>query len=542
MLENNPPQDFRAVVKYGAGLNTRMSEDDILDEECSDGQNFSLDLENKHFRPRKPFDLKATTPNAGQINGFIQLLKKDGTIATAVQAADKVYAWDGSSGTGGFTELATVSTNARLHGNRESTWALDDKVLIGDLAKVEQLKEWNGGTGTGDFIDTVHNLTGDFIVKYPLVDQERAFYLNVSSNGVDTPHLIAGSERGNHDAVSVATRAEDAVGAGDAFFLLAPDLKPINGATLAFGLALFSTHKGNIFRLNSSSTAATDFGVGRFFAKSGGTGNEALVNVGNDVFVSRFGAIDTLSGIEAFGDVAVDDLTRVISNSIEDVASWKMVYNQRLQRVYCFPAGVNECWVLDKSRFDDVVSRVARRQAVIQSSPWMKWKTDHAATFIPSAVANIYDPVTGRDEVYFGDSSGNLYQLEGSGEGDGGTTDIIATRTSKILRLPANDSWDGNGWIYYRRDQAFSVGLDFLFSGDTVYETKTNVVAQEATGIYFGGGSYFGDGSGFGSKGKHRIRRQEYSQAGSGSQFQVRTTVKGTKDFSISEVGVRVTG
>lgn len=80
--------------RFGAGSNTRASEDEIRDEEDGGGVNFALDLDNTHWQPRKGFVKVATTPNAASIQGFAQLHKNDGTLSTLIQSGDTVYEWD----------------------------------------------------------------------------------------------------------------------------------------------------------------------------------------------------------------------------------------------------------------------------------------------------------------------------------------------------------------------------------------------------------------------------------------------------------------
>ena len=52
--------------------------------EALDGFNFDLELGAKRLFPRKPIDLKGTLPNAGSVNGIMQLIKRDNTETTLV--------------------------------------------------------------------------------------------------------------------------------------------------------------------------------------------------------------------------------------------------------------------------------------------------------------------------------------------------------------------------------------------------------------------------------------------------------------------------
>ena len=85
----------KAVLRFGGGLNTRSSEQDINEIESSaGGKNYDLDPANFSFRPRQPIDLLHTAPNASEIRGAVNLLKTDGTSQILVQAGTNLYEWD----------------------------------------------------------------------------------------------------------------------------------------------------------------------------------------------------------------------------------------------------------------------------------------------------------------------------------------------------------------------------------------------------------------------------------------------------------------
>ena len=133
-------EDGTLTLKFGGGIHSRASEDEIDKREAHDGQNFLLDLQNRELRNRPSFDLIDTAPNGAQINGLITLVKSTGTNHMAVQAGDSVYSFDGVS----FgAKIATVNSGARLRGPLEANWTLDDKVLISDLAALEPFSEWD---------------------------------------------------------------------------------------------------------------------------------------------------------------------------------------------------------------------------------------------------------------------------------------------------------------------------------------------------------------------------------------------------------------
>ena len=68
--------EHSVVLKFGGGVHSRASEDDIDDRECSTGQNFQLDPQNKEFKNRAAFDLLGTVPNASELFAPVRLPKR----------------------------------------------------------------------------------------------------------------------------------------------------------------------------------------------------------------------------------------------------------------------------------------------------------------------------------------------------------------------------------------------------------------------------------------------------------------------------------
>ena len=251
MVSRIPPKDYPLVIKFGGGLHTRASEPDIDPAEASDGKNFYLDLENKELRPRKPFDLIGTVPNASEIRGGASLLKSDGTVSTIFQAGTKVYSWDGTTN---FTHVGTVDATAKLRGHwRSHNWIPSDKVIITDLSLVETVKEWNGTTfQSTTFTKETGAAFGNFYAKYCSVSNERAVFGNVKDGSSTSPHLIVGSAGSDFTQISVAQRPVSSLSTDDPFYIPMPDLKPINGMVEAFGVSVFSTEKGRLFNLTGT--------------------------------------------------------------------------------------------------------------------------------------------------------------------------------------------------------------------------------------------------------------------------------------------------
>ena len=90
MVSKVGPGEFDVSIKFGGGLHTRASEDEIDGREAADGRNFQLDAQNRELRNRKPFDLIGTVPNAAEIRGGGSLLKSDGTVSTLFPSHDRL--------------------------------------------------------------------------------------------------------------------------------------------------------------------------------------------------------------------------------------------------------------------------------------------------------------------------------------------------------------------------------------------------------------------------------------------------------------------
>jgi hypothetical protein len=192
-------QDERIVIRFGGGINSTSSADQIDDLECVSGKNFEFTGLVNQFKPRAPFDKIGTLPNASEVRGFASLLKTDGTVSMLIQGGDTVYEWDGITT---FTSVGSVSSSAKLRGKIEHNWQLDDKVFITDLELEENVLEWDGTT----LQDMSENLTGDFKAKYCFIDQERVWFANVISNSVETPHIFIGSAVSDNTDLSVSDR------------------------------------------------------------------------------------------------------------------------------------------------------------------------------------------------------------------------------------------------------------------------------------------------------------------------------------------------
>jgi hypothetical protein len=403
------PQDVDVVIKFGAGLHTRPPEDEIADNEAADGYNFDLDVENSDLRPRAPFDLIGTLPNAGSVLGGGSFRLADGSVKAFFQGTTKVYQWDGTSFTSA-APLDTVDSTAQLRGHwRSHSWELDGLLLISDLNLKEPVKQWDGTTWADiNFLSTPSTAFGSaFLCKYISVVDERAVYANCKEGSTLLPHVMVGSQRSEHAIISVSDRPASSLGESDPFFMLSPDLRGINGFTEAFGKAIISTQYGKLFQLDGAS--AKDFAFTEFFPGSFAAGHESLAYIGNNVIYGRQGRIESAVDTDRFGDSAADDLTKGIGDRVKTYTGWTAVYNSRLNRVYLFPDDEQEVWVFDNAIKEGKVS------------PWMRFTSAHALGFLPTFVMSMLDPSDGLEYIFMGDENGNVYRLEGTGTtGDGG--------------------------------------------------------------------------------------------------------------------------
>lgn len=527
---SNPvkPQDAELSIKFGGGLHTRATEDEIDPREAAGGQNFLLDLENRELRPRPPFDLVGTVPNGSEIRGGFSLLKSDGTVQMGIQAGDTVYEWDGA----GFEKIGTVDSTAKLRGHwRSHNWTLDDKVIITDMNLVEVVKEWDGSTFQSvSFTSGTDSGAsfGNFYAKYLTIADERAIFAHVRDASGVLPHMIVGTQRENYTVLSVDDRPSSSLSEADPFFLLTPDLKPINGLEEAFGTTIISTQQGKLFNLSGSS--AKDFAFSDFYAGSAAAGEEAVAYIGNDIIYGRNGRIESVRDTDRFGDSEADDLTSPVKPDVEDVTGWRILYNSRLNRIYAFPMGESEVWVAQTAMIGGKLS------------PWMRWTTNHAMAFQPTFAMSMLDPADGLEYVFMGDSDGNLYRMEGSGDlGDAGSVPIQTEFVTRMFTAPLDTEINGvEGFIKYHKHATVPVRLVFEYAGVSAFNESINI---ELGGIdnapHFGGDHYFGGDDYFGVLFEHRLLKKPFFPPGQASDFQIRVQVDSVNHFHINEIALR---
>lgn len=540
-----PGQDLpqSVIISFGAGKHSRVRPLDIDINECTDGQNFDLDLDVLSFRRRKAFDLVATAPNGGAINGYAQYLPSDGTTPTIlIQAGGNVYSWDGASS---FTLVGTCSSSSKLRGKRSANFNLLGHTLVTDLSLLTNVKTWDGTT----FADLAHNLTGTLQAKFCHVHLERAIFANLISNGTATPHVILASAVGDDANLSSGNRPSSSIGSDAAWFLPMPDLRPVNGLEHGFGQLIFSTAEGSLHRLTGSSSF--DFALEDFYDGSNVSGDEAILNIGNDILLALPGRIDSLSGTINFGDVETDDLSYWIKPDLINTKSWMGAYNQRLQKIYLFADNLLECLVLHKT----LLNRTANRYQAYEKkplstpglSPWAIWTTSHVMAFRPSTVFSAIDPQTLLEVVYMGDQSGNIYQLEGARSTDGSTalaagSSIDASRTSGVFRIPDGELYDIKGWLTYARGFACTVTLTFQFGGVNIFDQAITLrLPTDSAVAVYNGNSYYNGPTFYNVTFGARLARQFFQAAGESSHVQCKVDITGNVDFNLAEIGLGFT-
>jgi hypothetical protein len=522
-----------AELTFEGGLN-EQDVSTVDPSECIQGYNFELGNVNTHFNPRSPFDNLGTATNAGAINGFVQLIKNDDTETTLVQAADTVYLWNGTTT---FTSKGTVSSSSRLRG---VTWELDGYSVIVDTAKQTVVKKWDGTSLT----TLTTGLATNLYAKYAVVHLGRIWLFNVKTS-TDTPHLMVTSKFEDPTTYDTSKRAKDSTftTGNEAFFMLTPDLLPINGVVLFFGTLIISTEKGRMWKLTG--TSSTDFTWTPFYSGSSAIGIESMIGIGDDVvYMKKDGIIESMRSTQTFGDVKTDDLSRYIRNTISGLTSSITVYDQSRQKVYFF-AGSNKLLGL----FKDMLS--IRGQNTQELSPWSVYKTDHASSFSTNAAIYMRQPGGSNYFVYFGDSSGNIYQLDGTSAGDAGTTNIQTFRKSAFFQKleddfknvidPRTDTLRGR--VYYRRVAECSLLMEFEWADDFSIADCTVPLAGPAQGdtaSYFGGSAYFGGLFYFntGFQLTQRVSTRGFTSVGRGPGFFLSTTISSSQKFDVMKITI----
>lgn len=378
--------------------------------------------------------------------------------------------------------------------------------------------------------------------KYGIVHNGRLWLFNVKTDSNDTPHLMVASAFEDTETFDTTQRAVSGTFAtgNEAFYIVMPDLRAINGVALFHNQLVLSTENGRLYRLTGSD--ASDYAFVDYYAGSAATGEESIANIGNDIVYMRVGGnIESLVMAESTGgttaDVETDDLSRFIPDTVKDITGCLIAYDQTNQKVHFF-AG-NKVIVLFKN--------------LIQSglSPWSVYKTNLTATgndsvevsaFNTNAVKYMRRPGETTYSVYFGDKSGNIWDLNGSSNGDN-STDIEVWRKSNFIDQLPTKVEVLTGRVQYRRIGPCELTLEFDWADE--YNTSSSNIPLSGppaseTPSYYGGSSYY-SGEFYYSTGTpfaNKISTKGFSPTGRGSTFTMKQYVSTTIRFQIDHVSL----
>lgn len=592
-------------IIFSGGLNENDGTDPT---ECQEGQNFDLVNGDTNFRPRRPLDIKGVSTQNSPVNGIMQLITKANTETTLIFEADAttptMYEWDGAT----FTSVRTASLDntSKL---RDTYWPLDEYLVITDLLKSTPLMKWDGttcerlknnialgspvtltsitrsgsiatvtysashGRSIGDLIhiadanETPYNgekevltvptastltytvtggpatpatgtITADngvvIYAKYSVRYQGRIWFFNVKADAADTPHLMVASAFEDPLTLDTSLRNGDAgfSTGNEAFYMLSPDLQQINGAAVFMDVLIISTEKGQLFELTG--TDSMTYNWNEFYQGSAATGTESLLNIGNDViFMRQGGNVELLSATRNFGDVRGDDVSRYIPDTVRDLSESQIIYDETYQKILFF--------VQDKVLvlYKDILLQK-------QTSPWSVYETNLAFNMNVGAARYIRRPGENIWTVYIGDSIGNIYDLNGVGAGDAGTTNIVTTRKSQLIESQEGLDIRNKtliGRIQYRRVGPCQVNIDFDWSDHYNISSvviplngppDTDVAPFYGDSSYYGGTEYYNQGFEFANK----VSTLGFSPTGKSQSFFMQISIDTGVRFKIDSLNI----
>lgn len=520
-------------LRFGGGLNTISAPTDVNDMEAIDGFNFLLTRGDTSFNVRTGVQKVLQAPNDTSIVGFASLEDASGNVSLVLQAGGTVYKWDGTNA----TNVGTCNASARLRGMPEANWLIGSTPvsLITDIAGIETVKYWDGTN-----FDNVNftknngaNSYGNFKAKYCCIHEERALYGNIiDSTGNAYPHLLVGSRLDNYADISTSDRASSAIGAADPWYLTTTDLKPIAGIVSAFGQIVLPSLHGRFHILNGTTPA--DFNVQLLYTGLGVNDLEAIIATGNDVVYATQGSILSLNGVLNYGNVESNNIGIYIEPTIQTYPNWRITYNKRRYRLYCFPTTINNCFVANMSIAADG-----------QVSPWMRWRTNAEHDFQPALVFTCKHPGTKLEETFITDNAGGLYLLESDvyadSMEDASTTGIDYARTSKILVSTTDErAYHMDGFIEYAPKSPATVEVLVTYmgtGGESSAQSMLLLSSEDAAywgdpDLYFGGG-YFGSGS------TTKLIRQRYGAAGRSDMFNIKISGTAEDQVRYTAIGIR---
>ncbi len=478
-----------ATLRFFGGINER-DDFNVSSQEATEGYNFQLDFHRGTLKPRLPQQLVTTVPNAGEVTGIMELIKRDDSQTILIAAGTDVYSYTGAV----HQDVGNITADGRL---RSTYWSLDDILVITDLQKNNVVKKWDGST----FGNLTHGIGGvtNLYAKYGVVHNGRVWLANITTDSTELPHMLLASEFENAESYDSTTRSQDGAFTGnEAFYLLSPDLRPINGIHVFYDTIVGSTEDGKLFRLTGSDS--TDYDFIEFYAGSAAHGEEAMVNVGNDIAFFRQGhVIESFTSTDRFGDVNTDDISWWIANTLRNTCDVRAVYDRENQKVLFFCDTLNQVYVLDKQAW--LSPRIGEHGRAL--SPWTFYTTNMSNNFDTKAVTSIREPFSAVNKrtIWWGDSAGQVFNFNGDAtpsEGDAGSSNIDVYRKTKYVESDAELNLMHElliGGVNYRRQAA--VDLELTGDWSTEYNRETVVVplkapAVLAEGAFWGGESYWG--------------------------------------------------
>ncbi len=478
-----------ATLRFFGGINER-DDFNVSSQEAVAGYNFQLDSYRGTLKPRLPQQLVTTVPNASEITGIMEMIKRDDSQTILIAAGTDVYLWTGAL----HQDVGNITADGRL---RASYWSLDDILVITDLQKNNVVKKWDGST----FGNLTHGIGGvtDLYAKYSLVHKGRVWLANITTDSTELPHMLLASEFEDAESYDSTTRAEDSGFTGnEAFYLLSPDLKPINGIHVFYDTIIGSTEDGKLFRLTGSDS--TDYQFVEFYAGSAAHGEEAMVNIGNDLLYFRQGhVIESFKSTDRFGDVSTDDISWWIANTLQGTCNVRAIYDRENQKVLFFCDSLGQVYVLDKQSW--LAPRIGEHGLPL--SPWTFYITNMSNNFVTKAVASVRVPFTTTDKrtIWWGDEDGQIFNFNGDGTpfaGDADTTNVDVYRRTKYVEEGQDLNLRSElfiGGVKYRRQAGVDLNLTGDWSEEYNRETVTVPLKSPAVlseGGFWGGESYWG--------------------------------------------------
>ena len=491
----------------------------------------------------------------------------DFIVVTDIDLENVLYKWDGSTVTrlktglsaGAPVAISSLTCSGSTATAIQSThgYSTGDLVIVAGATETEYNGEFqivvsDANTFTYTMVCSTTPATGsptadlgvELQAKYSVNHNSRNWLFNIVADGTATESMILVSAFENAEDYDNSVRGSAQGGAGtasDAFFLLAPDGRPINGAVEFFDTLVISTANGKLFRLIGDDAETYNFK--EYYPGSSAEGDEGIVNIGNDLVFFRHGkAIESLIATDRFGDVSTDDLSRWIPTSVKLLSNPISVYDSETQLVYFFDSGVDGVLVLDK---EHLLLQLSDETG--QWSPWSLFKTNLANNLVTKCAVQLRDPLsTTKDKtVFWGDASGNIYNMNGTlGGGDGGTESVsLRRRTRHVRSFNTRDELTIGRVEYVRRALT---PIELVFNWADEYSRSIISFDLKASfaigGALFWGGDYYWNETdnywGAGSVADDQLSTLGFSVAGKGSGFYLEIQISDTDDYRIARIYV----